>query len=186
MKKIFPFYKGENLSKTPLGYSNVTNARKRMDLTQVKKDFDETLPKDYWLDYYYIHELDNKWDENMIFDKYDIRANSHFYCNICIYTKGYVKRQKLWLKSLDKEMYDLFIELHNIKEKIIEDHHNKIDTDQESYPRRGPYKNILIKILKKGYLPTMWKDDTDYKKRLKKFIDNNVDFKEMEVDVILS
>lgn len=41
MKRIFPIYKGKDLSKMGMGYSNVKSARKFMDMTLIIEDFNK-------------------------------------------------------------------------------------------------------------------------------------------------
>ena len=64
MKKIFPFYKDQNIANNPLGYTNVNNARKRMKADEVIKDFEATLPENYWLDHIYVNQLENPWSSD--------------------------------------------------------------------------------------------------------------------------
>ena len=48
MKRIFPMYKGVSLDKAGMGYSSIQSAKHYMDEKPVRKDFDVSLPKNYW------------------------------------------------------------------------------------------------------------------------------------------
>ena len=180
MKKFFPFYKGKNIANNPLGYTTAGNARKRMKSDEVECDFNNTLPKDYWLDYYQVYELENPWDESIKPDQYRTSTSGHWY-GINTYTNGYTKaNSKRYIKELSDDVYALFLKLSQLEELIIEDYHSHKETYKEEY------KNLLYDILRKGYYPTLFKDDRDYKKRWTKFVTDNVEFREMDVDINLS
>jgi len=178
MKKIFPFYKGENISNNPLGYSSVSNAKKRMKQDDVVKDFDKTLPEDYWLGHMYIYELANPWNEDIrpndvnksIYE--NKRVNTHgamFF--ITYYTLGYTKDGSLTnLKDLPDDVYELFVSLYKAEETS----------------NKELYELTLYAILRKGFLPALFKDKKDYKKRFNKFVSDNVEFREIEVNVVYS
>lgn len=182
MKKFFPFYKGKNIANNPLGYTTALNARKRMNDKEVVKDFLNTLPKDYWLDYYYVYELENPWSEEWMKtikeSGYGISTSGHWY-NITIYTKGHVKfESKKYLKELPKDIYDLFIKLYKMEDIVIEEFYAHKTTHKEEY------KQLLYEILSKGYYINLYEDNKDCKKRYAKFVTDNVEFREMDVDVI--
>jgi hypothetical protein len=176
MKKIFPFYKGKNIANNPLGYTTVANARKRMKSKEVTKDFIESLPKDYWLDYYEVYELENPWDESIRLGRY--RTGSGHWYGIDTYTNGYVKiDSRKYIKELPEDVYSLFLKLYNLEKFVMEDYYSGKETYKEEY------QNILYDILRKGYYPTLFKDEKDYKKRWARFVTDNVEFKEMDVDI---
>lgn len=177
MKKVFPFYKGKNIAKTPLGYTNKQNARKRMDTTLVFDDFLKTIPEDYWLDYYTVKELENPWNETIRSGQYLTNTSGCWY-HINIYTKGYTKyKSDKYLKDLPTEVYNLFIKFYNLEKLVVRDYYDKKETYKEEY------KNLLYDILRKGYFPHLFKDEKDYKKRWEKFVTDNVVFKEMDVNI---
>lgn len=179
MKKIFPFYKGKNIANNPLGYTTVANARKRMNSEEVTKDFIETLPKDYWLDYYEVYELENPWDESIKPGRYRTRTSGHWY-GIETYTNGDTKMDsRKYIKELPEDVYSLFLKLYNLEKLVIEDYYSGKETYKEEY------KNTLYDILRKGYYPTLFKDEKDYKKRWTRFVTDNVEFKEMDVDITI-
>lgn len=179
MKKIYPFYKNENIANNPLGYTSVACARKRMRKEKIIEDFLKTLPEDYWLDYSWVYELEYPWDENIKPDVCYNVSTSYGYFGICYYTQGYHKHgSKTKLKLLPKEIYDLFTEFRGIELKCIE--HNENNENNEDKER---YRTLLFTILKNGYFPHLYKDETNFRKSLSKFINDNVDFREMEVNI---
>ncbi len=178
MKKIIPFYKGENISNNPLGYSSVSNAKKRMKQDDVVKDFDKTLPEDYWLGHMYIYELANPWNEDIkpndrndfMFKNKQVNTHGGMFC-ITYYTNGYIKDGSLTnLKDLPDDVYELFVSLYKAEE-----------TNNKEL-----YEPTLYAILRKGFLPVLFKDKKDYKKRFNKFVSDNVEFREIEVNVVYS
>lgn len=166
MKKIFPFYKGKNIANNPLGYTSEKNAKLRMKMNDIVKDFESTLPENYWDDYLYLYELENPWREDYNAEnKKEYRlseAGGRFYNRF--FLKGYVKNDRKYLKTFSDEMISL-IKLVNQTE------------DEETYLVN------MKKLLELGLYPHAWKDETDYNKRLKKFIKDNVEFKELEVEI---
>ena len=178
MKKIFPFYKGKNISNNPLGYTNVTNARKRMVDNDVRNDFEMTLPYEYWFDHYYTHELEKPWSEDIKPGNRKYRVNtSGCLFNINIYTDGYTGKRVMF-----RELSDNVQELFKKELSFRNDYHVARDYDSETV---NSYKEILYGLLRAGYYPYLWKDETDYKKRYTKFIKQNVEFRELDVDVVI-
>ena len=180
MKKFFPFYKGKNIASNPLGYTTAANARKRMNSAEVERDFHSTLPKDYWLEHYQVYELENPWDESIKPGQYRTNTSGHWY-GINTYTNGYTKRDSIrYIKELPDDVYTLFLKLYHLEKLVIEDYYSHTDTYKEEY------RELLHDILRKGYYPTLFKDEKDYKKRWTKFVTDNVEFKEMDVDISIN
>lgn len=178
MKKIFPFYKGKNISNNPLGYTNATNARKRMNDEEVRRDFEKTLPDDYWFEHYRACELANPWSEDIKPEnkKYNVNISVCLF-GLTIYTDGYIGKE-IKFEELPDNVQTLFR-----KELTFRDgYYVASDYDPETV---DSYKEVLYGLLKAGYYPYLWKDETDYKKRYLKFIKENVEFKEMDVDVVI-
>ena len=178
MKKIFPFYKGENISNNPLGYTNATNARKRMNDEEVRKDFEKTLPSEYWFDYYYTCELENPWSEDIKPEnrKYRVHTLGCLF-RINIYIDGYTSK-----KVMFRELPDNAQELFKKELSFRNDYYVTRDYDPET---ANSYKEVLYGLLRAGYYPHLWKDETDYKKRYAKFVKENVEFRELDVDVVI-
>lgn len=167
MKKIFPYYKGENLSKTPLGYTNKANARRRMYDFDVVSDFKKTLPEDYWLHHYYVKKSE-EWSEDFGPNTNGISTTGlHF--GITIYTRGY---RNINTKT---EPEDLPEDVRMLFEKKFW---------AQKREDKGEYRRLVYEILRKGWSPIMYEDYTDWKRRLKKYIDENVEFREVDVEIV--
>ncbi len=48
MKRIYPFYKNQDLSKKGLGYSSINSAKKFMNQSLIIEDFNKLFSDDYW------------------------------------------------------------------------------------------------------------------------------------------
>ena len=66
MKRIFPMYKGVRLDKAGMGYSSIQSAKHYMDEKPVRKDFDKSLPKNYWYEFEYVHKHNGHVNDNRI------------------------------------------------------------------------------------------------------------------------
>lgn len=176
MKKIFPFYKSNNISNNPLGYTNATNARKRMNDEEVRKDFEQMLPGNYWFEHYYACELEKPWSEDIKPGKYGVNTSVCLY-GIKIYTDGYTGKRVMF-----RELPDNIQELFKKELSFRNDYHVGRDYDPETV---NSYKEVLYGLLRTGYYPYLWKDESDYKKRYAKFIKENVEFRELDVDVVI-
>lgn len=166
MIKVFPFYKGKNISNNPLGYTTVQNARKRMNSKNVIKDFDKTLPEDYWFDYLYSYENDdvNTIDFNVGYNEY-------------VVVKDYDIRKKVYLKDIkNDEVISIYRKLKYYYDNILNNYSNK---------EIEHIKDLAKRISNLGYYPYCWKDDKDYKKKFSKFVTDNVEFREMDVNIEL-
>lgn len=189
MKKIFPFYKDQNIANNPLGYTNVNNARKRMKADEVMKDFEATLPEDYWLNHIYVYELENAWssdwNDSIAADyKRDRYMRHHgvstsvFLYQTTIYTKGYTKPNKsIPLMQLSPEIRNLYTRLYYLEKEVTKDRINKTETHKEEYV------SLIKEILTKGYFPHLFKEYKDRDKRYRKFVDEHVEFREMDVNI---
>ena len=175
MKKIFPFYIGNNISNNPLGYTNATNARKRMN---DEEDFEKTLPSEYWFDYYYTYELENPWSEDIKPEnrKYRVHTLGCLF-RINIYIDGYTSK-----KVMFRELPDNAQELFKKELSFRNDYYVTRDYDPET---ANSYKEVLYGLLRAGYYLHLWKDESDYKKRYAKFVKENVEFRELDVDVVI-
>ena len=108
---------------------------------------------------------------------YGISTSCTWY-HITIYTNGCTKNQSdKYLRELPEDIYNLFVRLYRMEDIVIKDYYAHKTTYKEDY------KNLLYEILSKGYYPHLYKDDKDYKKRYTKFVTDNVEFREMDVNV---
>ena len=167
MKKIFPFYKGENISANPLGYTSVQNARKRMKKEVVEKDFEATLPADYWLGHSYT--FGNKPSQT---EYHSIGFN------YIVVVNAYDTSKVTHLRDIEnEELIDLFRKIMAYYGKNWQDR-----TKEEA----DAIKEVVLKVSSLGYYPYTWKDFTDYNKRYRKFVSDNVEFRELDVEIKLT
>lgn len=165
MVQIYPFYKGENIANNPLGYTTVANARKRMKSNKVVEDFEKTLPEDYWFKYLYTYQNGTREDTFRLFRR-EFKII------------GYDITKQVYIKDIENEdVKNLFIELTKCYDSKA--WYDRTDEEWDELER------LSLEINKLGYHPHCWKDEKDYKKRYTKFVTENVEFKEMDVDVVL-
>lgn len=165
MKRILPFYKNENLSPSGLGYSSMKSALKYMKISdQLKQDFNDTLPKDYWDKYSYIYKLENPWSPDFKREDRGIHeSGGRFYT--AFFTKG-------WADISSP------IDLDDIPEYLKELFKTAKYTESET-----EYLEILYKLLSWGYYPTIFRNESNYTRLFNKFIKSNVEFREVELKI---
>lgn len=165
MKRILPFYKNECLSPSGLGYSSMKSALKYMKISnQLKQDFNDTLPKDYWDKYSWVHKLSNPWSPDYKRGDKGIReSGGRFYTSI--FTKG-------WSDA------GLEIDFDDLPEDLKELYKIAKYTENET-----EYDEAILKLLSLGYYPTIFRDESNYTRLFNKFIKANVEFREVELTV---
>ncbi len=164
MIKVFPFYKGENIANNPLGYTTKANARKRMQNYKVIPDFEKTLPEDYWFQYLYTYQNGTKNSDFHLFRR-------------TLKIIEYDLTKQIYIKDIkDENVVRLFMKLES--EHYTRKWYEKTEEDWDKI------ENISLEINRMGYYPYCWKNDKDYWKRYTKFVTNNVEFKEMDVDIL--
>ena len=170
MVKIFPFYKGECISKTETGYSSVRNARQRMNDEKVRADFDNTLPDEYWFEHSYVYLLDKPWNETISPETCRNASTSCDRFGLVYYTDGYTKSgSKTMFGELPEDVREMFR-----KKELISGYAEEDATE---------YRETVYAILKKGYYPHLFRDTSDYKKNYSDFVNKNVEFREMNVEI---
>lgn len=170
MIKIFPFYKGENIANNPLGYTTKANARKRMRMSEVMGDFSKTLPPDYWFEHLFTYQNEEggkktrlgirRAGEEVEVTEYDIKQ--------MVYIRDIEDRE---VASLLYEMYKWFHKRKPFWERTDEDCEHM--------------RELALTISSKGYYPYCWEDTKDFYSKLSKYVTKNVEFKEIDVDVVL-
>ena len=165
MKRILPFYKNENLSPSGLGYSSMNSALKYMKISnQLKQDFNDTLPKDYWDKYSCVHKLEHPWSpEYKRGDRGIQESGGRFYT--AFFTKGWAD-------------VSLEIPFNELSEELKELFKTAKYTESEK-----EYDEVLYKLLSLGYYPTIFQNESNYTRLFNKFIKANVEFREVELTV---
>ena len=169
MKRIFPIYKGKDLSKIGMGYSNAKSARKFMDKTLIMKDFNKMFDNEYWFEHKYVYHLEEKegsypntWG-GFNYKVYSIPFHNDYH------------RPVVYLPNLPDDV------------KVIAEEYNKLYEEWKKHTDTLELcirlDELSLQLADKGYSPHMYKDEKDYKKRLSKFITENVDFIEKDVSI---
>lgn len=210
LMKIYPFYKGTNIAKDIDGYESVSDANKNMVLDELINDFEKSLPDDFWDDYYYICRADehsdykthtvlvDNWTEvksNESFVKYDFfgcfshEAGMRYNCNGVEYVKTeedvkkdviayhrpelYVEKRRFLKKIKNKNLSSLLWELLKIENSDV----SKMNTEEQ-------HRCVFVyeELDRLGYYPRIQRDNTEYKRRLREYIHNNVEFREIHKD----
>jgi hypothetical protein len=84
-------------------------------------------------------------------------------------------KTKIYIKDIDNEyLKQLYIELFSLYNIA---YYNRTKEQEERMVE------LALKISDSGFYPYTWKDEKDYKKKLSKFITNNVQFIEKEVTI---
>lgn len=169
MKRIFPIYKGKDLSKMGMGYSNVKSARKFMDMTLIIEDFNKMFNKKYWFEHKYVYHLEEKKSP------YPNRWGGFNCKEYSIPFHNDNKRPVVYLPNLPDDVKVIAEEYNN----IYEDWTNHIDTLEF----RIRLDELSLQLADKGYSPHLYRDEKDYKKKLSRFITENVEFKEKDVTI---
>ena len=97
MKRIFPMYKGVSLDKAGMGYSSIQSAKHYMDEKPIRKDFDKSLPKNYWYEFEYVHKHNGHVSDSRISSEGDYQFHDADY------------KEEFYIKDLtgkDKELWD--------------------------------------------------------------------------------
>lgn len=109
MKRIFPMYKGVSLDKAGMGYSSVKSAQHYMDEKPIRKDFDASLPKNYWYEFEYVHKHNGR-------EMYD-----HHICavaNYAFHDTDY--EEEFYIKDLNGKDKELWDKVYAIEDKYRE------------------------------------------------------------------
>ena len=164
MKKVFPYYKGMNMANNPLGYTNRNCAKKRMRKDEIFSDFDALLPDDYWLGHMYTYFNGTKIGRFYAVDGFE---------PLYIIEPDY--KNKIPFKSIESQnVKDLFKKLLKARDT------NWLERTEEDIRE---IVSLSMRINELGYYPHLYKDETDYKRRFSKFVDDNVDFQVKEVTI---
>lgn len=173
MKRIYPFYKNQDLSKKGLGYSSINSAKKFMNQSLIIEDFNKLFSDDYWFEHFYVYKLETK--KSYYPNRWGGFANPNMSID---YQEDY--NNKFYLPELPEDIKKIVIEYFNFYYK--EWYKNRNWTDNNLKIRLD---ELSLQLVNKGYGPHLYKDDKDYKKKLSKYIKENVEFKEMDVEIVI-
>ena len=157
MKRIYPYYKNQDLSKKGLGYSSINSAKKFMDQTLIIEDFNKLFSDDYWFEHSYVYKLETK--KSYYPNRWGGFANPNMSID---YQEDY--NNKFYLPELPDDIKKIVIKyfkLYNVWCKNRYDKDISIKLDE-----------LSLQLVDKGYGPHLYKDEKDYKKKLSKYILN--------------
>lgn len=164
MKKIFPYYKDKCIAKNPLGYTNVANAKKRMDLKPILADFDLLFDDEYWFNKTYVLKTVDSRHNNMC----------GLFCHEINLHKDVLYKEPIYIKDLTGDIRTLLEEYYH----LYYIHFTKITKEENE---RG--FEIVKQLNDLYYYVFLYRDKEDYNKKLKQYIKDNVQFIEKEVEI---
>lgn len=168
MKRIFPMYKGVSLDKAGMGYSSLQSAKHYMDEKPVRKDFDASLPKNYWYEFEYVHKHNgHKSDSDSLMSS----AAEYNFHDTDYEDEFYIKD----LTGKDKELWD--------KVYAIEDKYRERGWGQASKKVQKEMYALLIELDKRGWYYTLFEDTKDYWKKYRAYKKANVEYVEKTVKI---
>lgn len=168
MKRIFPMYKGVSLDKAGMGYSSIKSAQHYMDENPIKKDFDATLPKNYWYQFSYVHKHNGQ------------EMSDHHICAVADYKFHNTDYdEEYYIKDLtgkDKELWD---KVYAIEEK----YRNRRGWGWAGEKVQKEMYALFIELDKRGWYYTLFEDTKDYWKKYRAYKKANVEYVEKTVNI---
>ena len=166
MKRIFPMYKGVSLDKAGMGYSSIKSAQHYMDEKPIKKDFNKTLPKNYWYEFEYAY-------------KHNGRESNNHMCSIVNYQFHDTNyEEKFYIKDMtgkDKELWD--------KVYAIEDKYRERGWGWAGDKVEKEMYSLFKQLDKRGWYYSLFEDTKDYWKKYRAYKKANVEYVEKTVKI---
>ena len=166
MKRIFPMYKGVSLDKAGMGYSSIQSAKHYMDEKPIRKDFDKSLPKNYWYEFEYVHKHNGHVNDNRISSEGDYQFHDADY------------KEEFYIKDLtgkDKELWD--------KVYAIEDKYRERGWGWAGKKVQNEMYALQIELDKRGWFYVLFEDTKDYWKKYRAYKKTNVEYVEKAVKI---
>ena len=165
MKRIFPMYKGVSLDKAGMGYSSIQSAKHYMDEKPIRKDFDKSLPKNYWYEFEYVYKHNGHVSGSCISEG-DYQFHDTDYDE-----KFYIKD----LTGKDKEPWD--------KVYAIEDKYRERGWAWASKKVQKEMYALHVELDKRGWYYALFEDTKDYWKKYRAYKKANVEYVEKSVKI---
>lgn len=166
MKRIFPMYKGVSLDKAGMGYSSIKSAQHYMDEKPVRKDFDKTLPENYWYEFEYAYKHNGRENDNHMSSVVGYNFHDTDYED-----KFYIKD----LTGKDKELWD--------KVYAIEDKYRERGWGWAGKEVEKEMYSLFKKLDKRGWYYSLFEDTDDYWKKYRAYKKANVEYVEKSVEI---
>lgn len=166
MKRIFPMYKGVSLDKAGMGYSSIKSAQHYMDENPIKKDFDATLPKNYWYEFEYAYKHNGR------------ESNTHMSSIVKYNFHDTDYEEKFFIKDLtgkDKELWD--------KVYAIEDKYRERGWGWAGKEVEKEMYSLFKQLDKRGWYYSLFEDTDDYWKKYRAYKKANVEYVEKTVKI---
>ena len=166
MKRIFPMYKGVSLDKAGMGYSSIQSAKHYMDEKPIRKDFDKSLPKNYWYEFEYVHKHNGHISDSRISSEGDYQFHDTDY------------EEEFYIKDLtgkDKELWD--------KVYAIEDKYRERGWAWASKKVQKEMYALYVELDKRGWYYALFEDTNDYWKKYRAYKKANVEYVEKSVKI---
>ena len=167
MKRIFPMYKGNSLDKAGMGYSSIKSAQHYMDENPIKKDFDATLPKNYWYQFKYAYKHNG------------YKSNNHISSIVGYNFHDTDYEEKFYIKDLtgkDKELWD---KVYAIEEK----YRNRRGWGWAGEKVQKEMYALFVELDKCGWYYSLFEDTKDYWKKYRAYKKANVEYVEKTVNI---
>lgn len=166
MKRIFPMYKGVSLDKAGMGYSSLQSAKHYMDETPIRKDFDATLPKNYWYEFEYAYKHNGRTNDNHMSSIVGYNFHDTNY------------EEKFYIKDMtgkDKELWD--------KVYAIEDKYRERGWGWAGDKVEKEMYSLFKQLDKRGWYYSLFEDTNDYWKKYRAYKKANVEYVEKTVKI---
>ena len=195
LNRIYPYYKGECIGRRSDGYQTAAIARREMKWDEIIKDFEATLPEDFWDKQLYVCRSDVDCTESMhtidivryngdnvfhqedyaeSYNKYlnDIRSSKHHKnVKVTVKVRYPLWEKRVFLKNIkDEHLNNLIKELRRIEQNDLSD-----ASEEELQHCAEVYKELD----RLEYYPEIFESVDNYHRLLNKFILENVEFREI-------
>lgn len=159
-------YKGVSLDKAGMGYSSLQSAKHYMDETPIRKDFDKTLPKNYWYEFEYAYKHNGRTNDNHMSSIVNYQFHDTDY------------EEKFYIKDLtgkDKELWD--------KVYAIEDKYRERGWGWAGKEVEKEMYSLFKQLDKRGWYYSLFEDTDDYWKKYRAYKKANVEYVEKTVKI---
>ena len=194
LNRIYPYYKGEYIGRQSDGYQTAAIARREMKKDEIVKDFEATLPEDFWDKQLFLYRSDVDYTESMctidivryngdhIYHQEDYIESYNKYIKECgTFKRRDVKynvnvrypllEKRVFLRNIkDEHLNSLIKELRRIEQN---------DLSNASEEELQHCAEVYKKLDRLEYFPEIAESDDNYQRLLNKFILENVEFREI-------
>ena len=199
LNRIYPYYKGECIGRRSDGYQTAAIARREMKWDEIIKDFEATLPEDFWNKQLYVCKSDVEYTESM----HTIDIVGYNYNSSCLFhQEDYIESYNNYIKSINEcliskrknvkyavdvryPLWEKRVFLRNIKDEHLNDLIKELrrieqtDLSDASEEELQHCAEVYKELDRLEYYPEIFESDDNYHRLLNKFILENVEFREI-------